>query len=190
MPQNKLIEPIKTNKPSNPPDMDFRNQDGSYDWKAMTMYYKGVASYSPTKTNKPKGNYGKLDLPTFIEDSELPNCAYYEWKQLFLEFMKNNYMEDWEGVSFLKSKSLPQHLQQAISNLSDTSTIFSLLDTQYGDKSIEIAKIKRQIIGDTPLLDQLDLNQRLTRVKVILKYLTIFRQHFYYTEKLRINEVS
>ena len=99
-------------------------------------------------------------------------------------------MEDWEGVSFLKSKSLPQHHQQAISNLRDTATIFSLLDTQYGDKSIKIAKIKRQIIGDTPLLDQLDLNQRLTRVKVILKYLTIFRQHFNYTEKLRINEVS
>ena len=99
-------------------------------------------------------------------------------------------MADWEGVSFLKSKSLPQHLQQAISNLSDIPTIFSLLDTQYGDKTIEIAKIKRHIIGDTPLLDQLDLNQRLTRVKDILEYLTIFCQHFNYIEKLRINEVS
>ena len=99
-------------------------------------------------------------------------------------------MEDWEEVSFLKSKSLPQHLQQAISNLCDTSTIFSLLDTQYGDKSIEIATIKRKIIGDTPLVDQPDLNQRLERVKVILKYLSIFRQHFNYIENLRINEVS
>ena len=99
-------------------------------------------------------------------------------------------MADWEGVSFLKSKSLPQHLQQAISNLSDIPTIFSLLDTQYGDKTIEIAKIKRHIIGNPPLLDQLDLNQRLTRVKDILEYLTIFCQHFNYIEKLRINEVS
>ena len=99
-------------------------------------------------------------------------------------------MEDWEGVSFLKSKCLPQHLQQAISNLSDVSTIFSLLDTQYGDKSMEIVKIKNQIIGDTPLLDQLDLHQRLERVKVILKYLTIFRQHFNSTEKFKISEIS
>ena len=96
MPQNKLVESIKTNKSSNPPDMDFRNQDGSYDWKSMAMYYKGranltntpnvdfknqdgscdwksmamyykgVASSSPTEINKPKGNYGKLDPPTFV----------------------------------------------------------------------------------------------------------------------------
>ena len=33
LPQNKFIEPIKTNKLENPPDMDFKNQDGSYDWK-------------------------------------------------------------------------------------------------------------------------------------------------------------
>ena len=154
LPQNKLVEPIKTNKLVNPPDMDFKNQDGSYDWKSMAMYYKGlanltntpnvdfknqdgscdwksmamyykgVASSGPTKTNKPTGNYGKLDPPTYVEDSELQNCAYYKWKQLFLEFMRNNYMEDWEGVSFLKSKSLPQHLQQAISNLSDYQLFF------------------------------------------------------------------
>ena len=34
------------------------------------------------------------------------------------------------------------------------------------------------------------MTQRLERVKVILKYLTIFIQHFKYVEDLRINEVS
>ena len=133
------------------------------------MYYKGVASSNPPKTSKPKGNYGKLDPPSFMENLELPNCAYYEWKQLFLEFMKNNYMEDWEGVSFLKSKCLPQHHQQAISNLRNTASIFALLDTQYGSKNVELGKIKRKIIGDTPLANTLtfNMNQRLERVKVI-----------------------
>ena len=109
-----------------------------------------------------------------------------------MEFLQNNYIEDWEGVSFLKSKCLPQHHQQAISNLRDTVTIFALLDTQYGSKSIKIGKVKRKIIGDTPLVDSHtpDINERLERVKVILKYLTIFRQHFKYIEDLRINEVS
>ena len=85
--------------------------------------------------------------------------------------MKNNYMEDWEGVSFLKSKCLPKHHQQAISNLRDTTTIFSLLDTQYGSKNIELGKIKRKIIGDTPLVDTLAFNitQQLERIKEILK---------------------
>ena len=71
------------------------------------MYYKGVASSGSAKASKPKGNYGKLDPPVFIEDAERRNCTYYEQKLLFLEFMKNNYIEDWEGYSFLKSKSLP-----------------------------------------------------------------------------------
>ena len=31
------------------------------------------------------------------------------------------------------------------------SSMFSLLDTQFRDKEVEIATIKRQIIGDTPL---------------------------------------
>ena len=167
VPQNKFTEPIKTNKLVNPPDTDFQNPDGTFDWKLMAMYYKGlanlmnapnadfknpdgtfdwksiamyykgVASSNPPKTSKPKGNYGKLDPPSFVENPELPNCAYYEWKQLFLEFMQNNYMEDWEGVSFLKSKCLPQHHQQAISNLRDTTTIFALLDTQYGSKVLK-----------------------------------------------------
>ena len=44
MPQNKFIEPIKTNKLVNPPDSDFQNQDESYDWKSMVMYYKGLAN--------------------------------------------------------------------------------------------------------------------------------------------------
>ena len=99
-------------------------------------------------------------------------------------------MQDWEGVIYLKNKSLPKHLQQSISNLSDVSTIFSLLDTQFGDKYVEVAKIKQHIIGDAPLTDPLDFNKRLTRVKFILKYLTIFRKHFNYIEKLRISEVS
>ena len=64
------------------------------------------------------------------------------------------------------------------------------MDTQYGSQNIEIGKIKRKIIGDTPLVDTPDLNQRLERVKVILKYLSIFRQHFNYIENLKINEVS
>ena len=34
------------------------------------------------------------------------------------------------------------------------------------------------------------MSQRLERVKVILKYLTIFIQHFKHVEDLRINEVS
>ena len=70
--------------------------------------------------------------------------------------------------------------------------IFALLDTQYGSKNIEIGKIKIKIIGDTPLVDTQtpNLNQRLERVKVILKYFTIFLQHFKYIEDLRINEVS
>ena len=73
--------------------MDFENQDGSCDyWKSMAMYYKGAASAGPTKTNKPKGKYGKLDPPILVENSQLPNCAYYELKQLFLEFMEHNYM--------------------------------------------------------------------------------------------------
>ena len=44
MPQNKLVEPIKTNKSANCPDMDLRNQDGSYDWKSMALYYKGLSN--------------------------------------------------------------------------------------------------------------------------------------------------
>ena len=68
---------------TNTPNVDFKNQDGSCDWKSMAMYYKGVASYSPPKTSKPKGNYSKLDLPKFKEELELPNCAYYKWKQIF-----------------------------------------------------------------------------------------------------------
>ena len=35
-----------------------------------------------------------------------------------------------------------------------------------------------------------NMTQRLERVKVILKYLTILLQHFKYVEDLRINEVS
>ena len=89
LPQNKPVESnqfkealLTTNNFTNTPNVDFKNQDGSCDyWKSMAMYYKGVASAGPTQTNKPKGNYGKLDSPTFVEDSELPNFAYYEWKQ-------------------------------------------------------------------------------------------------------------
>ena len=44
LPQNKFTEPIKTNMLVNPPDIDFQNQDGSYDWKSMAMYYKGLAN--------------------------------------------------------------------------------------------------------------------------------------------------
>ena len=52
VPQNKFTEPIKTNKLVNPPDTDFQNQDGSYDWKSMAMYYKGLANLinTPDKT--------------------------------------------------------------------------------------------------------------------------------------------
>ena len=103
----------------------------------MTIYYRGVASAKlPNVKSKPKGNYGKLDPPVLTESLELPNCTYYEWKNLFMEFMRNNYMEDWEAVIFLKTKCLPTHHQQPISNLNKTSTIFSLLDTQYGSKNI------------------------------------------------------
>ena len=71
---------------TNTPNVDFKNQDGSCDWKSMAMYYKGVASSSPMKINKPKGNYGKLDPPTFIENSELPNFAQkYESKIIHLQ---------------------------------------------------------------------------------------------------------
>ena len=77
---------------------------------------------------------------------------------------------------FLKTKCLPAHHQQSISNLNKTSTIFSLLDTQYGSKNIELGKLKRKIIGDAPIANTLTFNmaQRLERVKDILKYLTIF----------------
>ena len=103
-----------------------------------------------------------------------------------MEFMKNNFMDDWEAVIFLKTKCLPIHHQQAISNLCSTSTIFALLDTQYGSKNVELGKIKRKIIGNTPLANTLAFNmtQRLERVKEILKYLTIFLQHFKYVEDL------
>ena len=94
-------------------------------------------------------------------------------------------MDDWEAVIFLKTKCLPTQHQQAISNLSSTSTIFALLDTQYGSKNVELGKIKWKIIGDAPIANTLTFNmtQRLERVKVILKYLTIFIQHFKYVEK-------
>ena len=128
------------------PNIDFKNPDGTCDWKSMAMYYKGVASSNPPKTSKPKGNYGKLDPPIFTENLELPNCAYYEWKNLLKEFMRNNYMDDWEAVIFLKTKCLPTHHQQAISNLSSTSTNFALLDTQYGSKNVKLGKIKRKIM--------------------------------------------
>ena len=59
--QNKLVEPIKTNKSSNPPDMDFRNQDGSYDWKSMTMYYKGLANLKNTLNVEFKNQDGSCD---------------------------------------------------------------------------------------------------------------------------------
>ena len=144
----------------------------------MAIYYRGVASANlPNVKRKPKGNYGKLDPTVLTENLELPNCTYYEWKHLFMEFMKNNYMDDWEVVIFLKTKCLPTHHQQAISNLRSTSTIFALLDTQYGSKNVELGKIKRKIISDTPLANTLTFNmtQRLERVKVILKYLTILK---------------
>ncbi len=66
------------------------------------------------------------------------------------------------------------------------------MDTQYGSKNVELAKIKRKIIGDAPIANTLTFNmtQRLERVKIILKYLTIFIQHFKHVEDLRINEVS
>ena len=101
-------------------------------------------------------------------------------------------MDDWEAVIFLKTKCLPTHHQQAISNLRSASTIFSLLDTQYGSKNVELGKIKRKIIGDAPIANTLTFNmtQRLERVKVILKYLTIFIQHFKYVKDLCINKVS
>ena len=88
-----------------------------------------------------------------------------------MEFMRNKYMEDWEAVIFLKTKCLPTHHQQSISNLNKTSTIFSLLDTQYGSKNVELGKIKRKIIGDAPIANTLTFNmtQRLERVKDILK---------------------
>ena len=38
LPKNKLVEPIKTNNSSNPPNVDLRNQDRSYEWKSMAMY--------------------------------------------------------------------------------------------------------------------------------------------------------
>ena len=79
----------------------------------MTIYYRGVAlAKLPNVKNKPKGNYGKLDPPVLTESLELPNCAYYEWKNLFMEFMRNNYMEDWEAVIFVKTKCLPKHHHQ------------------------------------------------------------------------------
>merc|ERR1712240_325686 len=161
--------------------VEFKNPDGSIDWKSMTIYYRGVASAKlPNVKNKPKGNYGKLDPPTLKENLEFPNCSYYEWKDLFMEFMRNNFMEDWGAVIFLKTKCLPAHHQQSISNLNKTSTIFSLLDTQYGSKNIELGKLKSKIIGDAPIANTLTFNmaQRLERVKDILKYLTIFFQHF------------
>ena len=37
VPQNKFTEPIKTNKLVNPPDTDFLNTDGTFDWKLMAM---------------------------------------------------------------------------------------------------------------------------------------------------------
>ena len=86
----------------NTPNIDFKNHDGTCDWKLMTMYYKGVASSNPPKTSKQKGNYGKLDPPAFVEKSELPNCAYYEWKQLFLEFMKKKLHGRLERSKLLK----------------------------------------------------------------------------------------
>ena len=95
LPQNKPVEfnqfkeePITKNNLLNTPNVDFKNQDGSYDYKSMAMFFKGVASSGSTKASKPKGNYGKLDPPTFVEDPELPNCAYYKWKKLFLEFLQ------------------------------------------------------------------------------------------------------
>ena len=68
--------------------VEFKNPDGSVDWKSATIYYRGVASAKlPNVKNKPKGNYGKLDPPTLKENLEFPNCAYYEWKDLFMEFV-------------------------------------------------------------------------------------------------------
>merc|ERR1712240_948713 len=77
-------------------------------------------------------------------------------------------------------------------NLNKTSTIFSLLDTRYGSKNIELGKLKCKIIGGAPIANTLTFNmaQRLERVKDILKYLTIFIQHFKHIEDLRINKVS
>ena len=53
------------NLQGNAPNVEFKNLDGTYDWKSIAMYYKGVASSNPPKTSKPKGNYGKLDPPSF-----------------------------------------------------------------------------------------------------------------------------
>ena len=108
--------------------VEFKNSDGTIDWRSMAIYYRGVASANlPSVKSKPKGNYGKLDPPVLTEKLELPNCAYYEWKNLFKEFKRNNYMDDWEAVIFLKTKCLPTHHQQAISNLSSTSTVFCFI---------------------------------------------------------------
>ena len=57
LPQNKLVEPIKTNKLADPPDMDFRNQDVSYYKKSMAMYYKGLANL----TNTPNVDFKNQD---------------------------------------------------------------------------------------------------------------------------------
>ena len=61
MPKTKLVEPTKTNKLANPSDMDFRNQDGSYDWKSMAMYYKGLAHLTNTLNVDFKNQDGSCD---------------------------------------------------------------------------------------------------------------------------------
>ena len=70
LPQSKLVKSTQmtTNSIPKTQNEDFRNKDGSYDFKAMAMYYKGIAISGFSKTSKLRGNYGKLDPPNFVED--------------------------------------------------------------------------------------------------------------------------
>ena len=44
--------------------IEFKDSNGTIDWRSMAIYYKGVASANlPSIKSKPKGNYGKLDPP-------------------------------------------------------------------------------------------------------------------------------
>ena len=164
----------------------MRNQQGATDWKSTAYYWKGKLSHQPKATR----NFGRIQPPVFTEDTELPTIAYLSWKKSFHEFMVNNSMYDWEAVNFLKSTVLPAHFKQLILVHDTVDEIFGLLNSQFGDKSFELEVIKNHIRGDHILGLEFDTDQRLTRVKQILRYLLLFIKHFEPVERLDLKDVT
>ena len=138
-----------------------------------------------------KRNFGVILPEKLVITSEFPIINYQIWKKGFKTYCQENWMEEWEILSFLKKDILPSHLREFILPLDSTDEVFRMMDSYFGNPYSEIQSIKDHIIGKSVLPDDLVRSDYLSsRMRHIQKYLILFIKHAEPYGKLTIHDVS